>query len=124
MKQRKPTTGKIDSFQTPTFWWFLLLDGGLGLLAAISLNDTAYTWFVRSVLDVVGAAFLFPRWLVRGIALAATVVHIAEAIFVFATARQVGMKRTGWLWTLQTLIVGFPSLMLFNAQRAKRNTGK
>ena len=94
----------------PSLFWFLLLDGGIVVLARLALSGPAYA---RA-----GAASgdrLPPREVLQVLLVATAVTHATEALAAGRMARRRGLSP--WGWRLQTLIVGFPSL------RALRRTG-
>ena len=93
----------------PSLAWFLLLDGGLVLLAALAL--------LPGVADRVRAHLPVPSTKVlRTILLLAIVVHLGEGVtaWVLASKRGLDARR----WATQTAIVGFPSLRLLASHQA------
>jgi hypothetical protein len=51
------------------------------------------------------------RWLFWG----AVAIHVSEALYTYGAARRAGFTRHAARWALQTLGVGFPSLILLRA---------
>lgn len=77
--------------------WWLSNTGGIvltGLLAAMT-----------------GRRLL--RWIFWG----GVAIHVAEAAYTYQAARKAGFTRRAVRWTLQTLGVGFPSLVALHAAR-------
>jgi hypothetical protein len=87
----------------PSWLWFLLLDGGIVVLARLVFSDTAYRRAVE-----LSKGTLPPRAALRALLGATAVIHIGEAFAAGRMARRRGLPPAGW--RLQTLIVGFPSL--------------
>jgi hypothetical protein len=100
MAQAKSTPSRVVR---PSLFWFLLLDGGIVLLARLALSRPAYD---RA--GEVGANLLPPRETLQGLLFATAVIHASEAVVAGRMARRRGLSPRGW--RLQTLIVGFPSL--------------
>jgi hypothetical protein len=88
----------------PHWGWFVLLDGGVAVLLAVTLSEQVY----ESV-PVLGPLRLPERralhWLVAGTA----AVHVVEAAVAAGLASRRGLPVRSW--TLQTFVVGFPSLL-------------
>lgn len=51
---------------------------------------------------------------------AAVVTHVVEAGFAYRTAQREGLGDAAWKWGLQTLAVGFPSLLALHELLAER----
>jgi hypothetical protein len=86
----------------PSTGWFLLLDGGLALLALLALGRGPYRVARRRVP-------LPPRAALQALLGATAVVHVAEAAAAARQAKARGLPVRPW--ALQTLVVGFPSLL-------------
>jgi hypothetical protein len=56
----------------------------------------------------------------RGIFAAAVVTHVSEAAYAYVVARREGLDDDAWKWGLQTLGVGFPSLVALHRLLAER----
>ncbi len=91
----------------PSLFWFLLLDGGIVLLARLALSRPAYERAGEMSGDK-----LPPQEVLQGMLAATAVIHVAEAFAAGRMARRRGLSPRGW--RLQTLIVGFPT---FRAMR-------
>lgn len=91
-----------DDISRPATGWFLVLDGGILALAILGTSAPAYR-AVRARLP------LPPRRALVALLAGTAVVHLAEALVAFRTARGRGSAVPG-RWALQTLVVGFPSL--------------
>ena len=87
----------------PSLFWFLLLDGGIVVLARLALSRGAYDQ-AREV----GGDRLPPREVLQVMLVGTAVIHAGEAVVAGRMARRRGLSPRGW--RLQTLIVGFPSL--------------
>jgi len=88
----------------PSWLWFLLLDGGIVVLSRLALSKSAYD----KAADMGGDA-LPPREVLQVLLVGTAVVHAAESLAAGRMARRRGLPARGW--RLQTLIVGFPSLL-------------
>lgn len=95
----------------PSRLWFVLLDGGIVILALLVFNRRAYD----KAGELVGDA-LPPREVFQALLAGTAVVHAGEALLVGRIARRRGVS--GRRWRLQTLVVGFPSLLAL--RRASR----
>lgn len=60
------------------------------------------------------------RWIFWG----AIAIHVAEAIYTYQAAREAGFTRRAGRWALQTLGVGFPSLVALHAARDAAGDGQ
>ena len=88
----------------PSWAWFVLLDGGIVALVVLSAVDRAY-----DAVSERSPVPLPPRRALRAILTGAVVIHVVEAVAAGRTARRRGLPARGW--ALQTLAVGFPSLL-------------
>lgn len=50
----------------------------------------------------------------------AVATHVGEAVYAFTMAKRAGFEDDAWRWGLQTLGVGFPSLIALHALLAER----
>jgi len=98
-----PASSSAPDFSRPAGGWFVLLDGGIVVLAVLSTSDAAYR-AVRARVPVP------PRPALRGMLAATAVIHLVEAAAAYRTARRKGSANAK-RWAVQTLVVGFPSLM-------------
>jgi hypothetical protein len=88
----------------PAWAWFAALDSGIVALVVLSTVDRAY--------DAVNSATPLPipsRSVVRAILAATAVIHVGEGLAAARVAGRRGLPARGW--GLQTLAVGFPSLL-------------
>jgi Domain of unknown function (DUF4499) len=92
------------SVRRPSFFWFFLLDGGIILLALLAFNDRAYERASERLADR-----LPPRETLVGMLIGTAVIHVVEAMAAGRIARKRGLAPVGW--RVQTLVVGFPSLL-------------
>ena len=87
----------------PSLFWFLLLDGGIVVLAKLALSKLSYD----KANEMSGDA-LPPRESLQALLVATAVIHSVEAVAAGRMARRRGLPARGW--RLQTFVVGFPSL--------------
>ena len=92
------------SVRRPSLFWFLLLDGGIILLALLAFNDEAYERASERLADR-----LPPRETLVGMLIGTAVIHAVEALAAGRIARKRGLAPGGW--RVQTFVVGFPSLL-------------
>jgi len=85
-------------------FWFLLLDGGIIILAKLALSKVSYD----KASEVTGNV-LPPREGLQALLVGTAVVHVAESLVAGRMARRRGLPTGGW--RLQTFVVGFPSLL-------------
>jgi hypothetical protein len=89
---------ETDVVERPALGWWIAVGGGLGLLFFLAFTPA-------------GRLFpLLPRPLLRTIALIAIALHVGEAVYARKLAKEAGLDVNGW--TLQTLLLGYPSLRL------------
>jgi hypothetical protein len=88
----------------PSLFWFLLLDGGIIVLVKLVLSQTAY-----DRLNDLSGEKLPPRSALRAMLAGTAVIHLVEALAAGRLAKQRGLAPGAW--RLQTLVVGFPSLL-------------
>jgi hypothetical protein len=89
----------------PSWLWFLFLDGGLVLLARLVYSQKSY----EKARELSGDA-LPPHRALRTLLIGSAVLHGAEAMAAGVMARRRGLPSPR-RWQLQTLVVGFPSLL-------------
>ena len=94
----------------PSLFWFLLLDGGIVLLALLVFDDRAYEQ-ARARL----AGRLPSRNALVALLIGTAVIHTVEAVAAGRVARRRGLSAPGW--RAQTFVVGFPSLLALRKTR-------
>ena len=92
-------------------YWVTLLPG-LALLTTLSLSDSAYKLWCERVTT------LFPRPLLHVLLAGAAMAHVGEAIAAYRIATKAGLLSDRAGWTLQTFVLGFPSLGLLRKRAA------
>lgn len=97
-----------DTFSRPAAGWFVALDGGIVALCALSASAATYD-------RVAAAVALPPRRALQALLAATAVIHLAEAAHARSVARRHGLPARRW--ALQTLAVGFPSLLALRRTR-------
>jgi hypothetical protein len=100
-------TNEHDEWEKPHAVWWLVVLGGLTLLAFQGFDATFYAWWISHMHGLPGRSVMM--W----IFIACVPIHVYEAVYVFRTARRLGMTRSQRAWTLQTFFLGFPSTYLF-----------
>ena len=96
---------KRDGVQRPSLLWFLVLDGGIVVLTKLVVSSKSY----ERASELSGGT-LPPRRALRALLVATAVIHAAEAVAAGRIAAKRGLPASGW--SLQTFVVGFPSLMV------------
>jgi Domain of unknown function (DUF4499) len=104
-----PGTDPTPTFRRPRAGWFATLDGGIALLIVFTLSRATRDRLARVVP-------LPPRRALVALLAATAVIHVGEAAYAGRTARRRGLP--GRPWALQTLAVGFPSLLELRKLRA------
>ncbi len=105
-------TTNRPSVDRPSWLWFLLLDGGIVVLARLVFSDGAY----RRAAEL-SQGTLPSRGALRALLGATAVIHVTEAVVAARMARRRGLPAGGW--GLQTFVVGFPSLLALRRQNAE-----
>ena len=93
-----------DRFERPALFWYAVIDGGLGLLAALSLSQKAYDT-VSSKIPVP------PRPVVQAVWVGSFFVHMAEATSAYRLAKGRGMPKSASRYAAEAMILGFPVLL-------------
>jgi Domain of unknown function (DUF4499) len=88
----------------PSLGWFLLLDGGLITLAALCTNESLHTQVSEAA-----PIPLPPQSRLKKLLAGAILAHVVEALIGARMASRRGLPKRGW--TLQSFVVGFPSLL-------------
>ncbi|MGK5093949.1 NAD-dependent epimerase/dehydratase family protein [Deltaproteobacteria bacterium TL4] len=93
-------------------WWYAII-GGMLALALVAFNAEVGSWFQKAI-PLLGAVPLGVWKVVFWLAVA---VHIGESFYARKKTREAGMLTSG-SWTLQTLLLGYPSTkLMLNAVR-------
>lgn len=90
-------------------WWVVVL-GGMGVLAVLAFDHQAYATWCRLVTPVLTQAHM------RGMLMVALVGHIGEATYAVWLAQRAGLRQHGAVLFVRTLAVGYPSLRLLRRQ--------
>jgi hypothetical protein len=88
----------------PSLGWFLLLDGGLVALAALSASES-----LHAQVSEASPVPLPPQSRLRRIFAVAVATHVGEGLIGGRMAGRRGLPKGGW--RLQSFVVGFPSLL-------------
>jgi hypothetical protein len=107
MREVDAAPHSVDAVELPHAAWWVLVLGGMTVLGLQSFGASFYAWWAAHVNALPGQ--LVMRW----IFFACIPVHLAEAIYVHQTAEKLGMRRSKAAWTVQTLLLGYPSTHLF-----------
>jgi hypothetical protein len=91
-----------DTFVAVDLRWWLTNTGGVALTGVVAARSGR-------------PAF---RWLFR----AAVAIHVGEALYSYAAARRAGFTASAPRWALQSLGVGFPSVIALRAASRARST--
>jgi hypothetical protein len=94
----------------PSLFWFLLLDGGIVLLALLVFDDGTYQQARARLADRLPS-----RDTLVGLLIGTAVIHTVEALAAGRVARRRGLSARGW--GAQTFVVGFPSLLALRSTR-------
>ena len=100
-----------EGVRRPNLWWFLLLDGGIVVLARLVFSPKAY----QRAAEMSSGGLPSPSVL-RGLLAATAVIHAAEAVAAGRIAARRGLPV--WSWRRQTFVVGFPSLLALRKEAA------
>jgi hypothetical protein len=80
-------------------------------------------WYVTNtggiVMNGVVAAVTKKRW-AKVVFWGAVAIHVGEAIYTYRAAQRAGFTQAAPRWALQTLAVGFPSLLALRAAKGHR----
>jgi hypothetical protein len=84
-----------DTFVAVAPWWWVTNTGGIVLTGVLAARTG--------------------RRSLRRLFLAAVAIHVGEAAYSYARASRAGFRASAPRWALQTLGVGFPSLLCLHA---------
>jgi hypothetical protein len=93
-------------------WWLLVL-GGLTVLALQSWDAPFYAWWTAHVNPLPGQAVM--AW----VFVACIPIHVGEALYVYFASPRSGLSRSRSAWTVQTFFLGYPSTHLFRRRAAR-----
>lgn len=94
-----------NKIQHPRLGWWLAIVGGMGLTALIAYSPDAYPiWQTRVTALIPQEGFQWIWW-------AALAAHAGEASYALLICRRRRLATT-LQWTLQTFLLGYPSLRL------------
>ena len=105
----------IDAVDRPALVWWVLVLGGLTILALDSWDPAFYAWWTSHVNPLPGQAVM--AW----VFVACVPIHAGEAIYVNLAAKKSGLALSRAAWTVQTLILGYPSTHLFRKKVRRRS---
>lgn len=100
------------SFESPHVGWFVAILPAMALLTVLALSGAARAVWEARVTTALSPAFF------QVVCAAAWIAHVGEALYARRLATRIGSERAA-AWTLQTFLLGFPSLRLLIA-RARR----
>lgn len=95
-----------DVVEPPHVVWWILIPGGLGLLAAQGCSPTFYAWWITTMHPLPGQGFM--AWLL----VACLPIHVFEGAWAWRRAHELGLHRSARGWALQTFLLGYPSTHL------------
>jgi hypothetical protein len=95
-----------DKVDRPHLVWWIVIVGGLSILAGQGFSDSFYAWWVAHVNPLPAQSTM--AW----IFLVCIPIHIGEAIYCWRLSNRLGTPGASMGWALQTLIIGFPSTRL------------
>jgi Domain of unknown function (DUF4499) len=94
----------------PSWGWFALLDGGIVALTVLASTEAAH----RAASEAIPAPLPSQR-ACRQLLVGTAVIHLGESWVAGRMAHRRGLSPRGW--RLQTLVVGFPSLLALRRVR-------
>jgi hypothetical protein len=92
-------------------------------MAADTFVPVAPVWWVSNFGGLVVNGVVAARrksTLTRAVFAAAVVTHVVEAVYAYRIAQREDLADDAWKWGLQTLAVGFPSLIALHELLAER----
>ncbi len=102
MSQSDPKRG----VSLPHWGWWLSILPGLVLLGVLALWAPAYAWWAGHVTTFFSPVFL------QSLFVAACLIHVMEAGYAYLLCQRAQHDIPQWGWFVQTLFLGFPSLLL------------
>jgi len=100
------TQTRNEPIEHPHVGWWVSVLGGMGFLAVLAFNSGAYTLWCGLVTTAL------PQGLLRGIFIIAVLLHLGEGTYALRVAQRAGLGAQAVAWSVQTMLLGFPSLRL------------
>lgn len=102
-----------DTVERPHLGWWVAIPGGFGLIALLALSPSAYAFWREHV------SAALSRGTLAALFVGAVLIHVGEALYARALARHAGLTASAGAWTLQTFLLGFPSLRLLRGRAGR-----
>jgi Domain of unknown function (DUF4499) len=102
-----------DAVERPAAIWWVLVLGGLTVLAFQGWSTPFYDWWTSHVNWLPGQTIM--AW----VFIACVPIHLSEALYVYVAAPRSGLLRSRSAWAFQTLLLGYPSTHLFRRRAAR-----
>lgn len=114
-KYYRDNIDNVNFFRPAGLLWWFLINLGMGLLTivAFDLVDTTNHWLMAPVYRL-GILLFRSRLGLQIVFALAVLAHVIEAAMALYVAAALGCTNTLWLWGLQTVILGYPSLRLLH----------
>jgi len=95
-----------DRFVRPSLLWYVALDSGVALTAAMALSADLYAKVAEASPVPVPS-----RRAVQAMFAGTVVLHIIESKVAYSMAKRRGQDRSAVRWGVSALVVGFPTLL-------------
>jgi hypothetical protein len=102
-----------DVVERPRLVWWVFVLGGLTVLGFQGFSTDFYSWWVLHVNWLPGKRTM------AGVFIACVPIHVVEAIYVHRLALRLGMHESAVGWSVQTLLLGYPSTRLIRNRARK-----
>eukprot|EP01041_Mallomonas_annulata_P012629 gene12629-26593_t len=112
-------------FKTPSVSWWIGIVGAFLVhgIIAYGNDDSEINRLLKPVYDF-GLLIFYSKEGLKIVFNVAVILHVLECIYATYLAISLGCKNTWYLWTIQTFILGFPSLKLLLALKKTKNRTK
>ena len=97
---------RFDEVERPHLLWWIVVEGGLTVLALQGFSSSFYAFWTARVNTLPGQTYM--AWMF----LACIAIHAAEAIYCWRLSNRLGTRKASPGWALQTFFLGFPSTWL------------
>lgn len=104
-----------DKVDHPHILWWVLIWGGLTVLALQGFNDAFYSTWVTKVHALPGQGVM------AAIFYACIPIHLFEGVYAYRVAKRIGLERSALGWGVQCFLLGYPSTRLINIRKKAAN---
>lgn len=103
-----------DTVDRPHAVWWVVVIGGLTVLAFQGFSDAFYGWWIAHLHALPAQKVMM--W----IFVACVPIHVFEAFYCHRLARRLGLTKSAFGWGVQSFFLGYPSTRLLRRREKAR----